>query len=87
VFHLLTHLNLSIAYALTKNKRLLAEESPSFRDICLSISTGTFCLFSKGPSKAYKLQDEDSCPSGPSREVEYNINKMMRQQKSLELIL
>ena len=33
VFHLLTHLYSSIAYALSENKRLLAEMSPSFCEI------------------------------------------------------
>ncbi len=37
VFHLLSHLYLSIAYALSKNKRLLTESSAGFRDIVLAI--------------------------------------------------
>ncbi len=37
VFHLLSHLYLSIAYALSKNKRLLTESSAEFRDIVLAI--------------------------------------------------
>jgi hypothetical protein len=42
VFHLLSHLYLSIAYALSKNKRLLTEPSKEFRDIVLAIRTGAF---------------------------------------------
>ena len=42
VFHLLTHLYASIAYALSENKRLLSDTSPEFHDICLSLKTGTF---------------------------------------------
>jgi hypothetical protein len=37
VFHLLSHLYLSIAYALFKNKRLLTGSSAEFRDIVLAI--------------------------------------------------
>jgi hypothetical protein len=45
VFHLLTHLYASIAYALSKNKRLFSDTSPEFRNICLSLKTGSFpCL-------------------------------------------
>jgi hypothetical protein len=39
VFHLLSHLYLSIAYALSKNKRLLTESSAEFQDIVLAIGT------------------------------------------------
>jgi hypothetical protein len=42
VFHLLTHLYASIAYALSENKRLLSDTSPEFRNICLSLKTGSF---------------------------------------------
>jgi hypothetical protein len=45
VFHLLTHLYAPIVYGLAENKRLLEDTSPKFRDICLSLKTGTFpCL-------------------------------------------
>ncbi len=37
VFHLLSHLYSSIAYALSENKRLLTEPSAEFRDIILTI--------------------------------------------------
>jgi hypothetical protein len=39
VSHLLSHLYSSIAYALSKNKRLLTESSAEFRDIVLAIRT------------------------------------------------
>jgi hypothetical protein len=41
-FHLLPHLYLSIAYALSKNKRLLTESSAEFQDIVRAIQTNTF---------------------------------------------
>jgi hypothetical protein len=37
VFHLLSHLYLLIAYALSKNKRLLTESSAEVRDIIFAI--------------------------------------------------
>jgi hypothetical protein len=43
VFHLLSHLYLSIAYASSENKRLLSESSAEFRDIVLAIQTNAFC--------------------------------------------
>ncbi len=42
VFHLLTHLYALIAFALSESKRLLADTSPEFRNICLSLKTGFF---------------------------------------------
>jgi hypothetical protein len=45
VFHLLTHLYASIAYALSENKRLFSDTSPEFRKFCLSLKTVSFpCL-------------------------------------------
>jgi hypothetical protein len=42
VFHLLSYLYLSIAYALSENKRLLNMSSAEFRDIVLAIQTNAF---------------------------------------------
>jgi hypothetical protein len=42
VFHLLSHLYLSIANVLSENKRLLTESSAEFQDIVLAICTGVF---------------------------------------------
>ena len=42
IFHLLTHLYASIAYALPENKRLLQDSSPEFRSIISSLKTGRF---------------------------------------------
>ncbi len=42
VFHMFSLLFLSIAYALSKNKRLLTESSEEFRDIILAIKTNAF---------------------------------------------
>jgi len=51
VFHLLTHLYASITYALSENKRLLVDTSFEFRDICLSLKTGTFPCSAKDQMK------------------------------------
>jgi hypothetical protein len=51
VFHLLTHLYASIAYALAENKCLLVDTSPKFHDICLSLKTGTFHCSAKDQVK------------------------------------
>ncbi len=42
VFHLLSHLYSSIAYALSKNKRLLTKSSAEFQNIVLAIQTNAF---------------------------------------------
>jgi hypothetical protein len=47
VFHLLSHLYKSIAYVLSKNKRLLTESSAEFRDIVLAIQTNAFLTLCK----------------------------------------
>ncbi len=46
VFHLLTHLYASIAYALSKNKRFLEDSSPEFQTLIKSLRLGYFfCNF------------------------------------------
>jgi hypothetical protein len=42
VFHLLTHLYASIAYALSENKHFLADLSAKFKSIIKSLQTGCF---------------------------------------------
>jgi hypothetical protein len=42
VFHLLTHLYASIAYALSKNKRFLEDSSPEFQTLIKSLRPGHF---------------------------------------------
>ncbi len=67
VFHLLSHLYSSIAYALSKNKRLLIESSAEFRDIVLAIQTNGFVTPCK--DLARHLTHHAS--------YQYNINKTM----------
>jgi hypothetical protein len=40
VFHLLTHLHASIAYALSENKKILADSSPEFQTLIESLRSG-----------------------------------------------
>jgi hypothetical protein len=42
VFHLLTHLCASIAYALSENKKILADSSPEFQTLIKSLRSGYF---------------------------------------------
>jgi hypothetical protein len=58
VFHLLSHLYLLIAYATSKNKRLLTESSAEFRDIVLAIQTKCLHYSLQRPCLAYILCNE-----------------------------
>ncbi len=77
VFHLLSHLYLSIVYSLSENKRLLTESSAEFQDIVLAIQTNAFITPCKdlaqhtsfAMKRAAKLTHHASC--------QYNINKTM----------
>jgi hypothetical protein len=42
IFHLLTYLYASIAYALSENKRFLADSSPEFQTLIKSLNSGYF---------------------------------------------
>jgi hypothetical protein len=80
VFHLLTHLYSSIAYALAENKRLLAESSPEFRAICLSLKTGNFPCTAKDQAKHVNHAMKKAARLVHHAKFEYNINKTMRQE-------
>ena len=80
MFHLLTNLYSSIAYALTENKCLLEEMSPSFREICLSINTGTFACSVKDQVKHINFAMKMAARLVHHAKFEYNINKTMCQE-------
>ncbi len=80
VFHPLMHLYASIAYALTENKRLLADMSPDFRDICLSLKTGTFPCSAKDQVKHINFATKKAAHLVHHTKFKYNINKTMRQE-------
>jgi hypothetical protein len=80
VFHLLTHLYASIAYALSKNKRFLEDSSPEFQTLIESLRLGYFfcnfkdqiCHISFAIKRSAKLVHHSRC--------QYNITKSMRQE-------
>ncbi len=80
VFHLLTHLYASIAYALAENKRLLADRSPEFRSICLSLRTGNFPCTAKDQVKHINHAMKRAAKMVHHAKFEFNINKTMRQE-------
>ncbi len=80
VFHLPMHLYASIAYALTKNKRLLADMSPNFHDIYLSLKNGTFPCSAKDQVKHINFAIKKAAHLVHHAKVKYNINKTMHQE-------
>jgi hypothetical protein len=80
VFHLLTHLYASIAYALSQDKRFLAESSPEFQTLIKSLQSGYFfcsvkdqiCHISFAIKHSAKLVHQSRC--------QYNVAKSMRQE-------
>ncbi len=75
VFYLLTHVYASIAYALTESKRLLADMSPKFRDICLSLKTGTFPCSAEDQVKHINFVMKKAAHLVYHAKFKYNINK------------
>jgi hypothetical protein len=77
VFHLLSHLYLSIAYALSKNKRLLTKSSAVFRDIVLAIQTNAFVTPCK--DLAWHTSFAMMCAAKVTHHAsyQYNINRTM----------
>jgi hypothetical protein len=74
------HLYASIAYVLTENKRLLADMSPNFRDICPSLKTGTFPCSAKDQVKHINFAMKKAAHLVHHAKFKYNINKMMHQE-------
>jgi hypothetical protein len=80
MFHLLTDLYASIAYALAENKRLLVDMSPEFCNICLSLKTGTFPCSAKDQVKHINFAMKKAANLVHHAKFKYNINKMMHQE-------
>jgi hypothetical protein len=80
VFHLLTHLYASIAYAFSENKRFLADSSPEFQTLIKSLRSGYFFCNVKDQihhisfaiKRSEKLVHQSRC--------QYNITKSMHQE-------
>jgi hypothetical protein len=78
VFHLLSHLYLSVAYALSENKRLLTESSAEFRDIVLAIQTNAFVTPCKDLARHTSFTMKHVAKLAHHASYQYNINKIMR---------
>jgi hypothetical protein len=74
------HLYASIAYALAENKRLLVDTSPEFRDICLSLKTGSFPCSAKDQVKHINFAMKETAHLAHHAKFKYNINKTMHQE-------
>ncbi len=77
VFHLLSHLCLSIAYALYKNKRLLTNSSAEFRDIVLAIQTNAFVTPCKNLAWYTSFAMKCAAKLTHLASYQYNINRTM----------
>jgi hypothetical protein len=78
VFHLLSHLSLSIAHALSKNKRLLTESSAEFQDIVLAIQTNAFVTLCKDLARHTSFAMKRAAKLTHHASYQYNINRTMR---------
>jgi hypothetical protein len=78
VFHFLSHLYLSIAYALSGNKRLLTESSKKFCNIVLAICTGAFVTPCKDLARHTSYAMKRVAKLTHHVSYQYNINKTMR---------
>jgi hypothetical protein len=78
VFHLLSHLYSSIAYALSENKRLLTKSSAEFRDIVLAIQTNAFVTPCKDLARHTFFAMKRATKLTHHASYQYNINRTMR---------
>jgi hypothetical protein len=74
------HLYASIAYALAKNKRLLADSSPKFQSICLSLRMGNFPCTAKDQVKHVNHAMKRAAKMVHHAKFEFNTNKTMHQE-------
>jgi hypothetical protein len=77
VFHLLSHLYLSFAYALSENKRLLTESSAEFQDIVLAICTSAFVTLCKDLAWHTSFAMKRVAKLTHHASYQYSINKTM----------
>jgi hypothetical protein len=80
VFRLLSHLNLSIVYVLSENKRLLIESSAEFQDMVLAIRTGVFFTSCKDLARHTSFAMKHAAKLTHHASYQYNINKTMRYE-------
>jgi hypothetical protein len=77
VFHLLSHLYLSIAYALSENKRLLTKSSAEFQEIVLAIRTNAFVTPCKDLAQHTSFAMKRVAKVTQHASYQYNINRTM----------
>ncbi len=77
VFHLLSHLYLSIAYALSENKRLLTKLSAEFRDIVLAIQTNALITSCKDLNRHTSFAMKHAAKLTHHASYQYNISRTM----------
>jgi hypothetical protein len=80
VFHLLTHLYASIAYALSENKKILADSSPEFHTLSKSLWSGYFFCNAKDQIHHISFAIKRSTKLVHQSRCQYNITKSMRQE-------
>jgi hypothetical protein len=80
VFHLLTHLYASIAYALSESKRFLADSLPEFQTLIKSLRSGYFFCNVKEQIRHISFAIKWSAKLVHQSRCQYNITKTMRQE-------
>jgi hypothetical protein len=80
LMHLLTYLYASIAYALSQNKRFLAESSPEFQTLIKSLRSGYFFCNVKDQIRHISFAIKRSAKLVHQSRCQYNITKSMRQK-------
>jgi hypothetical protein len=80
VFHLLTHLYASIAYALSQNKRFLADSSPEFQTLIKSLHSGHFFCNDKDQIRHISFATKRSAKLVHQSRCQYNITMSMHQE-------
>ncbi len=80
VFHLLTHLYASIAFALAQNRCLLTESSREFRGVVESLRTGSFPCSSKDQARHISFALKKAAKMVHHAKYKFRINTTMRQE-------
>jgi hypothetical protein len=80
VFHLLPHLYASIAYALSENKKFLADSSPEFQTLIKSLRSGYFFCNVRDQIWHTSFAIKRSAKLVHQLRCQYNITKSMHQE-------
>ncbi len=80
VFHLLSHLYSSIAYALSENKRFLSETSQEFRNMISIMQTNKSIVICKDLARLTSFAMKQAAKMTHHASYEYNISTTMRAE-------